>query len=231
MAVFGIYDLLAFDILGRNPNRNDPVSRAGPEPTHLEISSNSSHTSRSLMASSTPVLVHAAAGLGAGVAHSGVLVLWEIMTRRKHPHWSARRLRVVQHSLGYACLFGTYEATRRLLEYSFYDALSNHEERVLEFLARYPLLDWMRRDNNDDDGTYEVPSVRWGVAFVAGGVAGYTHQLVMHATSNSKTGEWRKIIPTIRPSVSTFCLTGLCFVAFEFGGEWTERTLLKKSLT
>jgi hypothetical protein len=231
MTVFGTYDLVAFDIFGKNADRNDPIRHALPEPTHLASSSDSSHTRRSLIASSTPVLVHAAAGLGAGVAHSGVLVLWEILTRRKHPHWSARRLRVVQHSLGYACLFGTYEGTRRLLEYSCYDALSTHEERVLEVFARHPQLDWLKHDHKDNDGTYEVPSVRWAVAFAAGGVAGYTHQLVMHAMSHSQTGEWRKIIPTIRPSMSTFCLTGLCFVAFEFGGEWTERTLLKKSLT
>lgn len=234
MVVFGTYDFVAFEQFGSQPDRHQQ-SQSMHTLAHLDASHH-----RSLVATSTPVFVHAGAGLAAGIAHSGILVLWNIVTRRNHPnyhhHWTARRLQVVvvHHSLGYACLFGTYEATRRLLEYSFYDALVHHEERVLEFFGQHP-WNWRttKRDNDDHDDTtttnknnrHDLTPIRWTMAFVAGGVAGYVHQLVLHAISHSSTGQWGKMIPTLRPSPSTVWFTGLCFMAFEFGGEWTERTL------
>lgn len=185
---------------------------------------------------SIPVFAHAGAGLCAGMAHSAVVVLWELVTKQ-HQHWHfVRRLKVMlQHSVGYAALFGTYEGVRRLLEYTYFYNLqrlrqrppqatssSSHVVKVQSFLN--PLL-WHDAD---------MPLARWTFAFLAGGVAGEVYQIVTLAMSQSSvffsrrhgpsSWDWRKI-KVRRPTAASFVLTGLCFVAFEFGGDLTERAL------
>jgi hypothetical protein len=231
MTVFGTYDYVAFGLLASaNPDRH---LNADPHCTTTELCRLPWGSERSIAAHSIPVLAHAGAGLCAGIAHSGALVLWEILTGKKHPHWNIRRLRVLQHSFGYAALFGTYEGGRRLLEYNLYDYVLQHATaaaQVVEFLSFHPSLDWMKLG----DGVHNLAPIRWIFSFLAGGVAGEAHKLVTLIMSHSFSSgnspwDWRKILSKMRPTASSFAVTGLCFVAFEFGGELTEVALTSDS--
>ena len=220
MAVFGTYDYMAFELLTSSSVKTDQHQDI-PHHTGADCESE-----RSIAAHSIPVFAHASAGLCAGVAHSGALVVWDMFTKRQkfYNNWhAARRFKgLLQHSFGYAALFGTYEGVRRLLEYTFFDQLRAQEaSQVMQFPFLYPLLDWMKPDNEIHDMT----PVRWTFAFLAGGVAGEAHQIVTLVMTHHNPRDWRTILPKMRPTIASFALTGLCFVAFEFGGELTERAL------
>jgi hypothetical protein len=220
MTVFGTYELVAFDpasILQNFDALTGQSTAAATNKTDIPIGGESSL--RSIAAGSTSVVVHAGAGACAGVAHSAVIALWEIALKKKRHPWQIRRLRILQHAIGYASLFGTYEGMRRVLEFGFYDFLAKQEAKVMEFLQLHP-LDWMKRE----DGVYDITPLRWVFCMTAGGVAGQVHHIVTHALANSKTLDWRKIfLVPIRSTWTTFWVTGFCFVAFEFGGEMIER--------
>lgn len=228
MTVFGTYDFVAFDFLASTlPDRHrNPIPLSTTDLFESE---------RSIAAHSIPVVAHAGAGFCSGIAHSGALVLWEILTGKKHPHWSVRRLRVLQHSFGYAALFGTYEGGRRLLEYTVYDHLLEQATavaEVTEFSSFHPILNWM---NLGDGVVQNLAPIRWTLSFLAGGVAGEAHKFVTLAMSHSFSSQnspwdWRKIASKMRPTAAPFAMMGMCFVAFEFGGELTELALTSDTL-
>jgi hypothetical protein len=223
MAVFGTYDFVTFMLLG---DSSRPAT-TNNLPGALQSSSLMAATTTT---TATPVLHAGAAGLCAGVVHSATLIVWEILTGKKNPHWNPQKLKVVQHSLGYASLFGTYEGARRLLEYGFYDLLS-FRQKLVEYPNQKIQHPWMTARDDDGSYYYYYDITPWSFSFLAGGLAGHVHQVVGHAIANTKTKLELRKIPTIlvRPTVSSFCMTGLCFVAFEFGGELTERAIIEQT--
>lgn len=245
MTVFGTYELLAFDpssILLANKDSLDGGATQSTSTTttgsDLTIIANADGNNndklciagasslRTIAAGSTSVVVHTGAGACAGVAHAAVLSLWDMIFKKQRHLWQVRRLHIIQHAVGYASLFGTYEGMRRGLEFGFYDLLVAQEARVMEFLQLHP-LDWMKGEG----GVYDITPLRWAFCLTAGGIAGQVHQLVTHAMANSRTLDWRKMLAVpIRSTLPTFWITGLSFVAFEFGGELTERYIKLEKL-
>lgn len=189
-------------------------------------------------------MVHSGAGLCAGVAHSGVIVTWDYLIPRitmnnmqqlrnfswQHMVHNKSRL-MFQHSIGYSSLFGTYEATRRLLEFSLYDVLAQQEEEVFAWILQVPeqYTSWMKHD-----GIYDIRSVHILISFLAGGLAGQVHHVVSHVVANhhhNGSGSILKRLPTIRSTLPSIWITGLCFIAFEHGGDLAERLAKPKQVS
>jgi hypothetical protein len=168
--------------------------------------------------------------------------------------------RAVHDSIGFAALFGTYEATRRYLEErirSGWHPGSLPLEAENEF--RVPAWDGSRHEDNDEDlssargarGHHrhdDSSSVESAIAtFVAGGVAGQAHLIVNHYTHNLYSTEHRKakvnsqrhlsqsparrfvVLQSHPPKAiavfGAFLPSGLCFLAFRYGGALAETLL------
>jgi hypothetical protein len=156
------------------------------------------------------VLAHMGAGACAGLVQSSVLCTWELTSKlTSHPsaphnlRGSFLTRRAVHHATGYASLFGTFEAMRRLLVY-----------------ASHPL-----EEKNPH-------AISLATTFLAGGIAGQVHHFVSYITSHWKlqlstdlTQHARQYLPLSnwRTNMSAFGPTALCFVAFHYGEELTER--------
>lgn len=156
------------------------------------------------------VLAHMGAGACAGLVQSSVLCAWELTSKlTSHPsaphnlRGTFLTRRAVHHATGYASLFGTFEAMRRLLVY-----------------ASHPL-----EEKNPH-------ALSLATAFLVGGIAGQVHHFVNYITSHWK---WQLstdlikhtrqylLLPNRRANMSAFGPTALCFVAFHYGEELTER--------
>jgi hypothetical protein len=156
------------------------------------------------------LLAHMGAGACAGLVQSSVLCTWELISKlTSHPsvphnlRGSFLTRRAVHHATGYASLFGTFEAMRRLLMY-----------------VSHPL---------EEKNPLSTSLV---AAFLAGGIAGQVHHFVNYITSHWKlqlsmdlikhTRQY-VLLPNLRANLSAFGPTALCFVAFHYGEELTER--------
>lgn len=176
------------------------------------------------------ILAHFWAGACAGLAQSSVMIAWELASKVQSHHALPHNLRIqfvmrraVHHSIGYASLFGTYEATRRLLLHSAYPILKRLDATLMD----------MAHVNHTRDVTLLVTS------FVAGGIAGQVHQFVSYVTSHWKLqvlteqsngatslSNYAKTcsrLPTFKSNLSAFAPTGMCFVAFQYGSQVTAR--------
>jgi len=211
MTVFGTYDFLVLHYMSIN----------------TDDSSSEDASSFSVSRERSTVLAHFAAGACAGWMQSTVLTSWELATKMKAhhmqlPHNIRTRFlirRAVHHSIGYASLFGTYEATRRLLLHAAYPFLQSHNATLSDNVNR------------------NVVSLT--AAFVAGGIAGQVHQFVSYITSHWKlqalqsassdfsvsrhAKQYSRLMPTLKANLSAFGPTALCFVAFQYGEDFTAR--------
>lgn len=195
-----------------------------------------------------PLGYHLAAGAMAGAAQSVVLDGWEVLSywvhrqRYRHLHdGHAPDLvslvntplvlrRLIHHSLGYMTLFGTYECLRRQGR--------DHVQNILQsgepWVAKH--LDWLlereiigTRLSQDNQEMYDLTSVSLLVSFGAGGFAGQAHYIVSHYLRQLRkaTDHSRHIVR--HPSPGTICAaffpTALAFMAFQYGGEITQRML------
>ena len=195
-----------------------------------------------------PLSYHLGAGALAGAAQSVVLDGWEILSywthrqRYRHLHdGHAPDLislvntplilrRLVHHSLGYMTLFGTYECLRREGQDQVRNVLQSGEPWVAEH------LDWLLKKevigtglSRDNQEMYDLTSVPLLVSFGAGGFAGQSHYIVSHYLRQLRktTNHSHHIVrhPTLSTTCIAFLPTAISFMAFQYGGELTERIL------
>jgi hypothetical protein len=156
------------------------------------------------------VLVHMGAGACAGLVQSSVLTTWELTSKLTSHHsiphnWRGSFLarRAVHHAIGYASLFGTFEATRRLSLYAVRPLEETHPR-----------------------------ATSLATIFLAGGIAGQVHHFVNYVTIHWKSqlstdlGKHTRQyshLPNRTANLATFGPTAVCFVAFHFGEELTEQ--------
>jgi hypothetical protein len=167
----------------------------------------------------TSLLAHIGAELCSGVAQSIVVTGWEYLTTRNiYKHFGRRE---VHHAIGYASLFGSYECIRRCIQ-----------GRVVEpIMLKEYVIPGLRRDE---------PVVPWMTSFFAGGVAGQVRHVVSHTTTPWQTGqEWKRggvrsvgiRLPSLRSTTGAYLPTALAFVAFQYGGELTERMMEEQKVS
>lgn len=118
----------------------------------------------------------------------------------------------------------------------FYDYVKSGDPsvpRTLQLLEKYNLI-------VEENGVLNMTCVPMATSFVAGGFAGQLHYIVSTYTrhwklltlrSRDKTLQkqkhrrvWPKL-PKLRPTAAAFIPTALCFVAFQYGGELTQRII------
>lgn len=225
MTVFGSYEYLVYYHLNKHESSSGDT---------VPLSFSSARE----QSTSTILLAHFGAGAVAGIMQSSVLTTWELVSKvSSHnfniPHNLRTQFlmrRAVHHSIGYACLFGTYEATRRLFWHATYPFLEQHDATLL--------------DETNVNHTRDIV-VSLATAFFAGGFAGQVHQFVSYITSHWKLSllmaqpttsstsndfsikhharQYTRQIPSFRSNLSAFVPTALCFVAFQYGEQVTSR--------
>ena len=184
-----------------------------------------------LMTERAPVWAHIVAGVGAGLAQTAVMTVFDAAVPLfrtkgngiKFPSVASVSRHALHHAAGYASLFGSYEAIRRMLENVFYNVLLSQEKRVLESLENHSsVYRWFRRER---DGYYDITPVTMTTTLLAGGLAGQVHHVVRNVTADSmsKTLKPKRLVSALRRSLPTFWPTGLMFLAFEYGGLLAER--------
>lgn len=200
MSVFGTYEYIAYHDWFTRP-LVPPVRQREP---HLMTQDH------------TPLLMAPiGAGLCSGVAQSIVMTGWEYVTTRNiYKHFGRR---AIHHAIGYSSLFGSYECIRQSIQ-----------DRIVEptMLKEYR-IPGLRRDE---------PVAPLITSFLAGGVAGQVHHVVSYITTPWQTGhEWKQggggvasvgiRLPSWRSTMGAYLPTALAFVAFQYGGEMTERIM------
>jgi hypothetical protein len=201
---------------------------------------------------SSPLLAHFGAGALAGLVQSVIQDTWEIVAywymhkdailkKKNNPishmkkgiNTSLLVRRAVHHSIGFATLFGTFECVRRFLIHSAFDYFFSGSPSVPSILDK---LSQFRLVHINDDGVRDMTVVPMGAAFLAGGIAGQTQFIASHYSRHwklhavrgahaAKTKHWMPKPPSLRATGAAFAPTGLCFLAFQYGGELTERWL------
>mmetsp|Transcript_236 Transcript_236/g.331 ORF Transcript_236/g.331 Transcript_236/m.331 type:complete len:182 (+) Transcript_236:1-546(+) len=165
----------------------------------------------------TPVIVHAGAGMGAGVMRSMFWMAWEATVHdsnwiRQHPKFCVRT--TIHHAFGYGALFGSYQGIRQCLILS--DPL-------------LPILDNVLPNQKQDEKARAVTYAQWCpflYSFVSGGMAGQIHHILSHYTGHWK--QFRSNIPPpprLYPTMTSFGTMALCFAAFEHGPEAVDEML------
>jgi hypothetical protein len=191
-----------------------------------------------------PIVGHVGAGATAGIVQSVLMDAYELVVywwTHRHHKWSGVNVglvarRAVRDAVGFAALFGTYEAARRFLEDNLYSFVLRSGSSIAQ-LERYRVV-----TRDDGDGAYDASAVSMGAAFVAGGVAGqghlvvnhYTHHLFVHQPA-SRRRHGASSLPTVwsnlpkppkaRLVAGAFLPSALCFLAFRYGGVLAERLL------
>jgi hypothetical protein len=200
---------------------------------------------------SSPLLAHFGAGALAGLVQSIILDIWDIssywlmhkddMMKKQSSISHMKRVintsllirRAVHHSVGFATLFGTFECVRRVLIHSVFDYFSSGSPSVPSILNK---LKQCRLVQIDEEGVLDMTVVPMGAAFLAGGVAGPTQFVANHYTRHWKlqtakgahATKSKRLLPkppSLRGTSAAFAPTALCFLAFQYGGELTERWL------
>lgn len=197
-----------------------------------------------------PLSVHVAAGALAGGAQSIVLDGWEIGSYWLHrQRYRAQHgghapdvaslinaplvlRRLYHHSLGYLSLFGTYEFMRRQGEEHVRELLQSGEPWVAERLDGLLKRDIIHRKPatfKEDSETYDLTAIPLLVSFGAGGFAGQAHFVVSHYLRQLRKSSELTHHQIRHPRMAVICMafvpTAFSFVAFQFGGELTERLL------
>ena len=169
------------------------------------------------------ITVDMVAGGAAGFVQSLFWLSWEtivyqsVLVRQRTPFCIRMTL---QNMVGYATLFGTYQAIRQGL--FFY---------TIESSLPYHRIHYGDSANVCDTMEHSLPHV--GVTFVAGGLAGQIHHVgnhymghwistTLHSPTFSTRNRWPKSLPRLRPTLAAFWPFALCFTAFEHGSYGCE---------
>jgi hypothetical protein len=226
MSVFGSYEYIAYHLLANTNNLEEVLHAQALDDN--DNSNSSIHIAKSLYvtaAEQSPVVAHFGAGVCSGLAQSVVMTVWEHWTTTTKPEsrqsWPHIGRRAVHHAVGYASLFGSYEWFRRHIHHGLHSYLltDDHQRDMLAMMADYP---WMRRE----DGLYDVTPIALVTSFVAGGMAGQVQHVVSHATRQwQSTGMFAVRVVPLQATFGAFGPTALAFVAFQYGGELTERMM------
>jgi hypothetical protein len=157
----------------------------------------------------TPLYLHFGSGALSGFMFSLVLDAWDVAAHVAKGHAIPHRLnapllvrRAMHHSVGYATLFGSFEAVRRRLDewsmgFFFVAGDDDHTKgkavaNVLDALARLGLV-----CHDDVAQSYDVSAIPLVNAFLAGGMAGQLHHVADHCTRH-----WRRSTATAAPSTA-----------------------------
>lgn len=222
MSVFGSYEYIAYHLLADNLEEvlHDQASDDNNDNVTIHVTKSLYVTA----AEQSPVVAHFGAGVCSGLAQSLVMTGWEHWTKPKgrQQSWPYIGRRAVHHAVGYASLFGSYEWFRRHIHHGLHSYLltEDHHRDMLIMMDDYP---WMRRE----DGLYDVTPIALLTSFVAGGFAGQVQHVVSQATSQwQRTGMFvPRGMPFAQGTLGAFIPSALAFVAFQYGGELTERMM------
>lgn len=149
--------------------------------------------------------------------------------------------RLIHHSLGYMTLFGTYECVRRQGHAQVQAALRSGQPWVTDHLDWLLEHGWIgtrktRKVTTTNDHMqhghemYDLTVLPLLISFGAGGVAGQAHFLASHYLRQLR--KWNDhshhVVrhATLRSTCIAFLPTALGFMAFQYGGELTERFLI-----
>jgi hypothetical protein len=234
----------SFSITGRIKKDSMVYIQRGEEVVRAQVSI------RTTPETGVTLSVHVAAGALAGGAQSVVLDGWEIGSywwhrqRYKGLHGGhapdvtslvntplvLRRL--YHHSLGYLTLFGTYEFIRRQGQEHVRELLQSREPWVaerLEDLLERGIIHRKPATFKDDRDTYDLTILPLLVSFGAGGFAGQAHFVVSHYLRQFRKSSEFAHHQIRHPRAAVICMafvpTAFSFVAFQYGGELTERLL------
>ena len=197
-----------------------------------------------------PLSYHMAAGALVGAVQSAVLDFWEITSywvhRQRYRHLHDGHApdivslvntplvirRLVHHSLGYMTLFGTYEFMRRQGQEQVRNVLQSGQPWVvnqLDWLLEQGFIGTRKSTYDNNQEMYDLTNVPLLVSFGAGGIAGQAHYTVSHYLKQFRKASDHAHHKIRHPAMSTICMaffpTAISFMAFQFGGELTERIL------
>lgn len=254
-SVFGIYDWLIFKAFATDTHLTSHIPAAVNEKDSIrkdEVQTIWMQASVSPGIGTLPVVAHFAAGALAGLVQSVIIDAWEVLAygfvhrhelgKKKDPVLHVKQgintsllvRRAVHHSVGFSVLFGTFETVRNSLVSALFHYFSSGDPSILSTLA---VLEQYRLIGVDNDGVHEMTIIPMSAAFLAGGSAGvaqytanhYTRHWKMQAIDSARTSKVFKHVlpkqPSLRALCSPFMPTALCFLAFQYGGEITERWL------
>jgi hypothetical protein len=161
----------------------------------------------------TPVVIHAGAGVAAGVARSFFWMAWERAFHQSnwilsHPKFCVRT--TMHHAGGYGALFGSYQGIRQFLV---------HTDPLSIFDRAFSIFDGQDETSDTTDELLHSPRfIPFTYTVISGGLAGQIHHVLNHYTSH-----WRQFrthiprLPRFYPTMSSFGTMALCFAAFEHG--------------
>lgn len=217
MSVFGSYEYIAYHWLANKCHGSITTSSSIPPQDDNDDYVLFNESIYIKAAERSPVVAHFGAGVCSGLAQSTVMTVWEQPSRAK---WPLVGRRAIHHAIGYASLFGSYEGFRRWIKSGIQTYLVTHEyQRDFIFTITKEDQYWTQRQ--------VVPLI---TSFLAGGFAGQVHHLVHHITWHwKKSSRPHRLLPPLRSTLGAFGPTALAFVAFQYGGELTERMIEEHS--
>ena len=121
----------------------------------------------------------------------------------------------------------------------FYDYITSGHQSVPHTLRFFENCNLIAKES---DSVYDMTFVPMTTSFFAGGLAGQFHYIISHytrhwqklslhpqtTTSKDKLRQTRRQWPKppkLRPIAAAFLPTALCFVAFQYGGELTQKII------
>ena len=256
ITVFGLYELLILQRVNEEKHSVDKhdafvtVYRNHNQQSIQTLAAQVSvHPADSVIHTLLPLSYHMGAGALAGACQSIVLDGWEILSywihRQRYRHLHDGHApdmislvntplvlrRLVHHSLGYMTLFGTYEFLRRQGQERVRSALQSGKPWVAD------RLDWLleqgvigTRMTCDRQEMYDLTWLPLVISFSAGGFAGQAHYIVSHYLRQLRKATDHSHHRVRHPTASSTCIaflpTAIGFMAFQYGGELTERFLI-----
>lgn len=213
--------------------------------------------------STIPLGYHFAAGALSGLAQSVIMDTYEVLhywypNRHKttifnhfavgvNLHAVTRRL--LHNVVGFATLFGCYEAVRRTIAHRALDYFSSESDTIPQTLYVLDRIGLIEKRGNEMEGRcslYSMPIIPLSASFVAGGVAGqisyvmnyysrqwrftaFSHPKVERSDFKVRTNKLHH--PNMRAVANSFPPMAIAFLAFQYGGEIAESILNDRSDT
>ncbi|KAL7579999.1 hypothetical protein ACA910_004989 [Epithemia clementina (nom. ined.)] len=263
MAVFGVYDYLILrrtaalvdkgmadptasnQVLLRLFKTNKDIATRHPNTHALRLDSMVSwHLDHQL-----PLYMHLQAGALAGLIQSFVLDAWEIgeyLVLHRTSTTSSQLYhnlietnvelilrRGLHHAIGFATLFGSYEAIRFSMAQSTWYSLASNPQPLLDSLNKWGSSKTTSEAHGRITTSYDITFLPITITFIAGGLAGQAYFIATHYLRQWKIGtlaakaykkhhaaKWKHI--HWRPFAATFVPTGISFIAFQYAGELSE---------
>lgn len=177
------------------------------------------------------ILNHAQAGGAAGSVHAILHQITEVMVQRKIPAASWVSLNMLHHTIAHSILFGGYELFKRS-----FSSMTLWSTAATSHVPMYTTDD-VEIEEQEDHVVIGISQI--SIVAMAGGCAGVLQHVMSHVTNPDsilREGDerlltvfraWTKKLrhssmPALRPTLCSFPVSALTFIAFEYGKEWNE---------